>query len=154
MRQATGRIGAPCDFARKAVTITAAQNEALFNTLVDTLGIGKFCGKIISKNSQTSPDFFKVDLHVGQEIPLPLVDGARFELFADIENVLNLLNKDWGALRQVQFPYNAAIVRVTCATLAGSSCTKYQFTNTLAPNEVLQTRQSLYGIRVGVRVKF
>ncbi len=137
-----------------AVTVTAAQNEALFNTLVDTLGIGKFRGKTISKNSQTSPDFFKVDLHVGQEIPLPLVDGARFELFADIENVLNLLNKDWGSLRQVQFPYNAALVRVSCATLVGSNCTKYQYTNTLAPNEVLQTRQSLYGIRVGVRVKF
>ena len=139
-----------------AVTVTAAQNEAAFNALVDQLGLGKYRGGIVPKNSRSSPDFFKVDLHFGQEIPLPGVFGGepRIELFADVENFLNLLNKDWGSLRQVQFPYNSAIVRVSCAVASGSNCTRYQYANALAPNEVLQVRQSLYQIRVGARFKF
>jgi outer membrane receptor for ferrienterochelin and colicin len=136
------------------VQFDSAASATAFDTLVTNLGLGKYRGKIVPKNSQTSPNFFKVDFHFGQEIPVPVVDGAKIELFADIENVLNLINKNWGSLRQVQFPYNAAVVRVTCATTSGNNCTKYQYSNVLAPNEVLQTRQSLYGIRVGVRVKF
>lgn len=131
-----------------------AASETAFNGVVDALGLGKYRGKIVPKNSQTSPQFFKVDLHFGQEIPVPLVSGGKIELFADIENVLNMIDKDWGALSQVQFPYNSTVVRVTCATTVGPNCTKYQYGTVLAPNEVLQTRQSLYGIRVGARIKF
>ncbi len=146
------------------VSFDSAASEAAFNTLVDTLGLGKYRGRILPKNSQTSPDFFKVDVRVSQE--LPALFGSKLELFADIENVLNLIDSDWGALRQVQFPYNAAIARVTCLTAptptgtAGTSatltqnCAQYRYSNILAPNEVLQTRVSLYGVRVGVRLKF
>ena len=93
-------------------------------------------------------------MHFGQEIPMPMISSGKIEIFADIENVLNLLDKDWGALTQVQFPYNAALVRVTCAATSGANCTKYQYGTVQAPNEVLQTRQSLYGVRIGARVKF
>lgn len=136
------------------VVFDSAASEATFNALVDSLGIGKYRGQIIKKNSQNSPDFFKVDLHFGQELPVPMVSGGKFELFADIENVLNLLDKDWGALRQVDFPYNAALVRVACATTVGTNCTQYRYSTVQAPNQVLKTRNSLYGIRVGARVKF
>ena len=148
------------------VSFDSVASETAFNTLVTSLGLEKFRGKIVPKNSQTSPDFFKIDFHIGQELPLPLVEGGKFELFADIENVLNMINKDWGSLRQVQFPYNATLVRVTCLTAptatgtAGTSatlaqnCAQYRYSNVLAPTEVLQTRSSLYGIRVGARIKF
>jgi hypothetical protein len=149
------------------VSFDTTASEAAFNTLVNTLGLEKYRGRIVPKNSQTSPNFNKVDLHFGQELPLPIVSGAKFELFADIENVLNLLNREWGALRQVQFPYNAALVRVTCLTAAAptgtagtaatstsQACAQYRYSTVAAPNEVLQTRQSLYGIRVGARIKF
>ena len=60
------------------------------------------------KNTQSSPDVFRVDLHFSQELPAPGINRifprARFRLFADIENVLNLIDSDWGALRQVSFP--------------------------------------------------
>jgi hypothetical protein len=150
------------------VTQTAAQNESLFNQLVDQLGIGKYRGKIISKNTQTSPRFFKLDMHLSQEVPL--VKGSKLELFADIENVLNLIDSDWGSLRQVEFPYNAPLVRVAClntavpnggsattAQLSSSSaaaCAQYRYTNTLAPSEVVQVRRSLYGIRIGAKISF
>jgi outer membrane receptor for ferrienterochelin and colicin len=146
------------------VSFDSAASETAFNTLVSSLGLEKYRGRILPKNSQTSPDFFKVDVRVSQEIPA--LFGSQFEVFADIENVLNLIDSDWGALRQVQFPYNAALVRVTCLTAAtptgtagtsatlAQNCAQYRYSNVLAPNEVLSTRQSLYGIRVGVRLKF
>jgi outer membrane receptor for ferrienterochelin and colicin len=152
------------------VSFDTAANETAFNALVDQLGLGQYRGQIVPKNSGTSPKFFKLDFSFRQELPLPVVNGGHFELFADIENVLNLINRDWGSLRQVQFPYNAAVVRVACLnaavatgtapgagvtnTASTQTCAQYRYSNVLAPNEVLQTRQSLYGIRVGVRVKF
>jgi outer membrane receptor for ferrienterochelin and colicin len=148
------------------VSFDSVASATAFDGLVSSLGLEKYRGKIVPKNSQTSPDFLKIDFHIGQELPLPLVEGGKFEVFADIENVLNLINKDWGSLRQVQFPYNSTLVRVNCltavtptgtagtnATLA-QNCAQYRYSNVLAPNEVLQTRQSLYGIRVGARIKF
>ena len=136
------------------ITATAAQNEAAFNALVGALGLEKYRGRVVPKNSQTSPSFFKLDMRVSQELPMPIIDGGKIELFADIENVLNLIDSDWGALRQVEFPYNAPLVRVTCAAVSGSNCNQYSYTNVLAPTEVLQTRQSLYSVRVGVKVRF
>ncbi|WP_337827979.1 TonB-dependent receptor [Pseudonocardia sp. TMWB2A] len=129
----------------------ATTAQALDKFITDN-GLDGYRGKIIKKNSETSPDFFKVDLHFGQEIPV--YGGAKIELFADVENVLNLIDSDWGSLRQVQFPYNASVVRVACAQMTGNNCTKYTYSNFAAPNKVLQTRQSLYGVRVGVKVKF
>lgn len=152
------------------VSFDTTASETAFNTLVTQLGLEKYRGKIVAKNSNNSPNFFKLDFHFGQELPVPVVKGTKLELFADIENVLNLINRNWGSLRQVQFPYNAAVVRVACLTTAvptgtapttaqtnsstSQACAQYRYSNVTAPNEVLQTRQSLYGIRVGVKVKF
>ena len=152
------------------VSFATAADETNFNTQVTNLGLEQYRGKIIPKNSQSSPSFFKIDLHFGQEIQLPVASGVKLELFADVENVLNLLNKDWGSLRQVQFPYNAAITRVQCLsapvatgtapgagvvnTSTAQTCVQYRYSQVVAPTEVLQTRQSLYAIRVGVKLKF
>ncbi len=166
------------------VSFDTAATETAFNAQVAALGLDKFRGSILPKNSQTSPTFFKVDLHFGQEIPLPSIMGSspKLELFGDIENVLNLMDKDWGALRQFPFPYNAALVRVQCigagtlaptGTAPGSfisgnsgptyaavntattqACQQYRYSNVVAPNIQLQTRQSLYQIRIGARLKF
>ena len=152
------------------VSFDSVASETAFNAQVDALGLGKFRGKILPKNSQTSPDFFKVDLHLSQQIPLPVIKGGKLELYADIENVLNLVDSDWGALRQVPFDYSSTLVRVACLTAAvptgttptaaqttanpTQQCAQFRYSSVVPPVEVLQTRQSLYGIRVGVKVKF
>ncbi len=154
------------------VSFDTPASEAAFNALVTQLGLEKFRGRILPKNSQTSPDFFKVDLNVSQELPL-FVGNAKLRLFADIENVLNLIDKDWGALRQVPFSYTAPVVTAQCLsadvsdvptgktptaaqinTTTTQPCVQYRYSGVRAPDEVLQARQSLYGIRVGVRVSF
>ena len=147
------------------VSFDTVASETAFNSLVTNLGLEKYRGKIIPKNSQTSADFFKVDLHLSQEVPI--YGSAKVELFADIENVLNLIDSDWGSLRQVPFDYTSTLVRVQCLTAAANTgtagtaaasssaaCAQYRYSTVVAPVEVLQTRQSLYGIRVGAKIKF
>lgn len=136
------------------VVFDTPASAAAFDALVANLGLEQYRGGIVPKNSQTSPDFFKVDFHFGQEFPMPLINGGEFEVFMDIENLLNFIDRDWGQLRQVEFPYNSAVVRVACSIPAGNSCSQYRYSNVLTPNEVVQTRQSLYAIRFGVRFKF
>ena len=150
------------------VSFDSVASETAFNGLVTSLGIDKYRGKIIAKNTQSSPRFFKLDMHLSQE--LPLVKGSKLELFADIENVLNLIDSDWGSLRQVEFPYNAPLVRVACLNTAvatgtaattaqttsssSAACAQYRYSNVLAPSEVVQVRRSLYGIRIGAKISF
>lgn len=176
------RVSFGDNVVNNVVVQTAAQAETAFNSLVTSLGLEKFRGKILPKNSQTSPDFFKVDLSVSQELPL-FIGGAKLKLFADIENVLNIIDHDWGALRQVAFPYAATIANIQCLSTAvpsgtgvvniGSTpaqnpnnlpavvntastqtCAQYRYSNVVSPNVDLVSRQSLYGIRVGVKVSF
>jgi len=151
------------------VSFATAADETNFNALVTTFGLEKFRGKILPKNSQTSPDFFKVDLNVSQELPL-FVGSAKLKLFADVENILNIIDSDWGALRQVGFPYNASVVSVQCLsvptatgatpgagvvnTSSTQNCAQYRYSGVRNPNINLSSRQSLYGIRVGVKVSF
>ena len=135
------------------VTQTAAEAEAMFNRIVDDQGLGRFRGGVVSKNSQTSPKFFKVDLHLSQEVPT-FVGRSRIKLFADVENVLNMIDSDWGELRQVSFPYTAQIATVTCTTTVANNCTQYQYSRVTDPVLSLNGRQSLYQIRFGARFEF
>lgn len=134
------------------VSFASPAVEAAFNAAVTSLGIEKFRGQVIRKNTQQSPDFFKIDLHVEQE--LPLLFGAKLSAFADIENLLNMIDSDWGSLRQVGFPQTAPLVTASCAQTQGNNCVRYNYNSVTLPNEALVTIPSLYQIRVGVRVKF
>ena len=135
------------------MTFDSAASQAQFDALVSTLGLEKYRGRIVPKNSQRSPHFFKVDLHLSQEVPT-FVGGGHIELFADVENFLNLINKNWSSLRQVSFPYTASIVTVECATTSGNNCTQYRYSRVTDPSLTLSTRVSLYQIRLGARVRF
>lgn len=134
------------------VTFANPATEAAFNAAVASLGLEKYRGRVVPKNSQQAPDFFKIDLHIEQE--LPLLFGAKLSAFADIENLLNMIDSDWGSLRQVGFPQTAPLVTVACGATSGNNCTRYTYSNVTLPNEALVTIPSLYQIRVGVRVKF
>jgi hypothetical protein len=135
------------------VVFDSLESEAAFNDLVQELGLEKYRGRVVPKNSQRSPKFFKVDLHLSQELPAPVGPG-RFKVFADLENVLNMINKNWGSLRQVEFPYTAPIATVECAQTSGTNCTQYRYSRITDVNEVLQGRQSLYQVRIGARFEF
>jgi hypothetical protein len=116
-------------------------------------------GRIAAKNLGKSPRFNKLDLRISQEVPF--VFGGKIELFGDIENVLNLINDDWGSLRQVTFPYRATIVNVQCLQANGTpvtgtnqACAKYRYSGFREPTTTNFTNISIWQIRLGVRLQF
>ncbi len=128
--------------------------------LVQGSELNDYQGQIVPKNIAKTPWVHKLDLSVRQEVPF--VFGGKLELLADVENVLNLLDKDWGTIRQVGFPYTASVVNVQClqtvggaaATTAAQPCAQYRYSSFRAPSEATNINGSLWGVRFGVRVKF
>ncbi|WP_184718605.1 TonB-dependent receptor [Caulobacter sp.] len=107
---------------------------------------------VIGKNTEKSPDYFKVDLHIEQELPVPMLSSARFKLFGDVENVLNLINSDWGSYRT----YNplTSVVNVACAQQVGSSCNQYSYTAFTAPTLQANAQLGVWRVRLGARFEF
>jgi hypothetical protein len=103
---------------------SVATQTALNNFIDGTKGLSKYRGQIVPKNTGRSPSVWKVDLHFDQELPVPVLKSAKVKLFADVENVLNLLDSDWGVQRQVNFPYFANLVNVQCLTAATTTGTQ------------------------------
>jgi len=139
-----------------ATAQTAAQTASLLDAFINGSELGDYRGKIAPKNIGRSPWFTKIDLRLSQDIPL--IRGTKIKAFVDVENVLNLIDSDWGSLRQVGFPYFANVVQVSCAAFgtgtAANNCLRYRYTNFQNPAETLETRVSLYQIRVGARFEF
>ncbi len=141
------------------VTQSATQAQAALDALISSSGLQGLRGSIAPKNFGRSPRFNKLDLHIGQEVPL--FRGLKVEVFGDIENVLNLLNHDWGSLRQVSFPYYGTVANVSClvapggaaATSPSQPCAQYQYSNIRSPALTFDN-VSLWQIRVGARVRF
>jgi hypothetical protein len=143
---------------------TGFQNFILNSELKD------YQGQIAPKNIAKTPWVHKLDLAIRQEVPFFI--GGKIELSMEMENVLNFIDKDWGTIRQVGFPYNAPLVNVACLTAAGGTtvatvaqpCAQYQYQNRVttgptanqfaAPIEATNINGSLWGVRFGVRVRF
>lgn len=138
-----------------ADSLVSYDSQATFNAFQAFVQDNKLKqGAVIKKNSERSPSFFKIDLHVDQEIPT-FVGKSRIKLFADMENVLNFIDKDWGSLRQVAFPQLASVVNVACATaIVNGSCSRYLFSNFQNPQIINQTRISLWTVRLGAKFEF
>ena len=143
-------------------------------TIINNTDLKKYRGKIAGRNIARSPGFTRIDLHVEQELATGIGE-SKVSVFADINNLLNLIDSDWGALKQLGFPSVASVVQVQClqaavatgtapGTTAGTGapttttaqpCAQYRYSNAVAPNErVLNVTGSLYAIRVGARFTF
>jgi hypothetical protein len=125
-----------------------------FQNFIQNSELNKYQGQIAPKNIGKSPRYNKLDLSLRQEVPF--VFGGKLELLADFENVLNLLDSDWGTIKQVAFPYYGTLANVTCSNTA---CSTYTYANragtTFAPPaEAVNLNGSLWGIRLGARVRF
>ena len=158
------------------VSYDSAATAATLDNLINSTGLKKYRGKVAPRNAFNSKWFTRIDLHLSQEIPVPGWSRSRVTLFADVENFTNLLNKNWGQIREFTFPYNAVAARVQCLTgpLAtgvtpgtagangvvaaantGQACAQYRYlAPNSAPTDTIYTRQSLYAIRVGARFSF
>lgn len=97
---------------------TASSTAQQFRNFLATTDLP--LGQIAERNSERSPYVTRFDLHFSQEIPAFFPGGARLRLYVDLENIGNMLNKNWGVLEQVDFAYLAPVVDVRVATETAS----------------------------------
>mgnify|MGYP001031010932 CR=1 FL=1 len=153
------------------VSYSSTDYQNKLNAFIDASGLGKYRGKVAPRNGFNSPWFTRIDLHIAQELPTGLF-GSKVQVFADIENFTNFLNKKWGQLREYVFPYNAAVTQVQCltapagqpgsvvATSTSQPCAQYKYSplggtnDFVKPTDQVYVNQSLYTIRIGARFSF
>ena len=84
-------------------------DQDAFFTYVEETGLSKYAGGIVKRNSFTSDWWTKFDIKIEQELP-GFAPEHRFAAFFYIENFGNLLNDDWGVLKEASFPRFQAVV--------------------------------------------
>ena len=100
-----------------AASAAAAQFAADMDAYIGEEGLEKWRGKIMPRNSHRSPWVTSLDLRFAQE--LPIFRRTRGIVTFDIENFANLLNSDWGQLRQVSFPFVTPVADANRITTVG-----------------------------------
>ena len=139
----------------------SAQFASDTEAYVQRFGLDKWRGRIVPRNSHTSSWLSVLDLRLSQE--LPIWRKARGVLTVDVENLANMIDNDWGQLRQVSFEYFTPVVDVARIATSGcpdgdASCYVYRprsgSTGPVAPNESLSALPSVWKIQLGVRIEF
>lgn len=133
---------------------TTAQQAAFWEYISRTPELARYAGSVVERNSARSPWTNQIDVHVSQKIPFGFED-MNAEVFFDILNVGNLINKDWGQMQEAVFPY-----RLQVANFAGVDPTtgKYiydvsNFANG-APTLPYRNLESRWSLQVGFRLNF
>jgi len=140
--------------------VTTPFDLAGFNDFLQNTGLIKYAGQIAPRNAFRAPDVTTFDLHIAQEIPAFFPGGARLEIYADVENLGNLLNDEWGVIQQYNSPYasSANVDAVNC-NRTSSGCPSgtgnyYSFTRFSAANPSPATSASVWQVKFGVRYTF
>jgi len=144
-----------------SVNAAASAFAADMEAYIRQQGLEKWRGRIVPRNSHKSPWVSLLDLRMGQE--LPVFRQARGIVTFDVENLANLLNSDWGQLRQVNFPYVAPVVDVDRIETSGcpggaASCYVYRpragTTGPVKPFNTVASLPSVWRIQLGFRIEF
>jgi hypothetical protein len=125
-------------------------DQAAFNSYIERYGLAR--GRIDARNSHEGTWQNKFDLRVEQELPGILADH-RTSAFLVIENIGNLLNDDWGTIRQAGFPQNVPVVDASYSTVT-NQYTYQEFFPRDAETLVNNQFQSVWSVRVGVKYDF
>tara|TARA_R110002167_G_scaffold126186_1_gene306791 strand:+ start:19 stop:3183 length:3165 start_codon:yes stop_codon:yes gene_type:complete len=118
-----------------------------FNAFIDAEGLTR--GEIMDRNSVNSDWWVKFDLKINQEFA-GFYEGHKGNAFVVIENLGNLLNDDWGVLKEASFPRQQSVVDASI-----NDAGQYVYNSFIVPSG--QTRvadASLWEVRVGVNYKF
>ena len=66
-------------------------------------------GSVARRNGARAPWVNQFDVRISQELP-GFMEGHKSELWVDILNIGNLIDKDWGQIEEMPFPSNRGIV--------------------------------------------
>ncbi|MDH4056340.1 MAG: TonB-dependent receptor [Gammaproteobacteria bacterium] len=134
------------------VVFGAGFDQAAFFSFLDSTGLSAYGGSIAPRNFTQGPWWTRFDFKVEQEFP-GFNSDHKASAFLLIKNLGNLLNEDWGILKESSFPrYQQAVV------LSGAGFDaqgRYEYNSFQQPAAfVPNPAASLYEIRFGVNYSF
>ncbi|HEX4853022.1 TonB-dependent receptor [Arenimonas sp.] len=88
---------------------TAAEEAAFWAFVANDGYLNANRGRVVGRNAVQNPWVNQFDLRISQELPGFFKDH-RSEIWLDILNVGNLINKDWGKIEEIGFPGSRGVV--------------------------------------------
>ncbi|MEF2156468.1 TonB-dependent receptor [Luteimonas sp. FXH3W] len=139
---------APGDVKFGAITggkyvANAAMETAFFQWLDGEKDLAKWKGRYAPQNSGRAGFVHTFDVRISQELP-GLFKGHKSEIWLDIQNIGNLLNKDWGHIMDYGFFANTGV-----ASIVGIDGGKYVY-NFTSPQAPSPANADADGFNVGV----
>ncbi|WP_295707358.1 TonB-dependent receptor [uncultured Brevundimonas sp.] len=116
------------------ITYTGIDLNA-FNDFLNNTGLVKYAGGVAPRNAFRSEAVTTIDVRLSQEFPVAFVPTGKIKLYADIENLGNLINPAWGVTEQYPFYRGVGTVVLNCQTPGGTAA------NCGAPNAVFNYSQ-------------
>jgi hypothetical protein len=148
----------------KAGLVYFATQADLDNFKRYATNFGLHQGALESKYSHNNAPLGRVDFSVSQQLPT-LIPGHKIRIQADIRNVLNLLNHNWGRVDEYVDPAGTSMInlaRVQCADANGVAqsatsavCTNYRYSQ--VPTQVQKQNNqflSLWYAQISLRYEF
>lgn len=130
----------------------AAMEDAFFDFLNGETDLSKFAGGIAPRNSARNKWVNTFDIRVSQELPA-FFEGHKAEIWLDVMNVGNLLNKDWGKVSYASpFSGRGAVNFAGIDQATGKYVYNYNAANVTKVN--LTDWESRWSLQVGFRYKF
>ena len=134
------------------VVFTDPSEEATFWEIVGRHDLGS---GVVERNTEFSPWSHTFDMRISQELP-GFFEGNKAEIWLDVLNVGNLLNKDWGHIDEVGFQSDGGQVRSFVNFAGVTPDGKYVYD--LVDLEELQRRdnigESRWALQLGFRYRF
>lgn len=136
----------------------AAMEQAFFDWLAQNPELARYAGGVAPRNSATSKWVNTFDVRISQEFP-GFFAGNKAEIWLDVINIGNLINKDWGETYEVGFPLNRGVALMSGIDPATGKYI-YNFDPNLVTTEGLYDNQdqnkgvSRWQLQLGFRYKF
>ncbi len=120
---------------------------AAFDAFIESEGLAR--GQTTGRNAQNADWYVSFDIKINQEIP-GLIEGHRGNAFFIIKNVGNMINDDWGVMKQGEFVGNRMV------EMSIQEDGKYLYKNFNSGNEDqnFYKDSSVWEMRVGVSYDF
>ena len=129
------------------VTFASGFDVDAFFAWADSRGLER--GAITKRNGQYSDWFSKIDMKIVQEVP-SFREGDRFEIYATIKNLTNLLDSNNGIFKEAGFPRSQRAVSMEIDDEG-----RYNYTRVLTtPESEIVPYASLWQVKIGFEYKF
>ena len=138
------------------VIFTDPTEADAFWDIVNREGLAGYAGGVVPRNSAYAPWVNNIDIRFSQDLP-GFFEGHSSEIWLDVLNVGNLINKDWGHIDEIFFQSDGGSAR-SFVNFAGIDQASGRYIYDLVNLEEFGRRdrsgESRWALQVGFRYRF